>query len=558
MCLDSDEDGERASTLAGRSAEWLLSRSRELIARAQAVPLDGQAAALAEMEALLAEARRRGDPLLFLRMLADTSGTRVSSVGAGHRADHLIAELLDHTQRHGLWLHEVKAHAQLARQEVFAGRDDAATSQVAMALAVLDRGGERYPWYPEDAWRNTLSSTLNDLAMVLSQLGLFEEADPLQARAQRMAEEDGRHHPLAVNLLNRVGLSLGWALRLERAGRPAEAATRFAAAAGFARAIEEPWSRSLYPDRDRPAAEVQPVVGAAHAMADPGPAHLDRLAALVGRSLDARDSIAVAIATGRCLDRAGRRDAAVRALRRTRERLAGDSSEPSLAVSLAYEIARLSESVPAKLAYADALEAELWAVHEARLATVRTRVDHARLDRQHRETVAQALRDPLTGLPNRRALADALRTATVEPEWTPLALALVDLDHFKPVNDRGSHAVGDAVLRAVAQALRDSVRGDDTVARYGGDEFVVVLPRTALPAAEAVLTRIVRAVATLPAAQAYGVTASVGVTVLRPGEPADAALGRADAAMYAAKRDGGNRVRCSGADAARTPASSQP
>jgi diguanylate cyclase (GGDEF)-like protein len=118
----------------------------------------------------------------------------------------------------------------------------------------------------------------------------------------------------------------------------------------------------------------------------------------------------------------------------------------------------------------------------------------------------------------------------------------VDLDGFKAVNDRFSHAAGDEVLRVIAQTLRRTMREDDVVARYGGDEFVLLLRRTSPEAAETALSRMGRAVAALPADRGRGVTVSVGACPLRSDEPAERALQLADEAMYLAKRQGGNRV----------------
>jgi diguanylate cyclase (GGDEF)-like protein len=155
--------------------------------------------------------------------------------------------------------------------------------------------------------------------------------------------------------------------------------------------------------------------------------------------------------------------------------------------------------------------------------------------------------DPLTGLGNRRALERCL-TDAVGAKSVPCAVAMIDLDGFKTVNDTLSHTDGDAVLVAIAETLRASLRtaptGPDTVTRYGGDEFVAVLAATPLPVAVSALQRATRAVAALPTTEARGVTLSVGVAPLSLGDDPAGALRAADAAMYAAKRAGGNAVRC--------------
>ena len=151
---------------------------------------------------------------------------------------------------------------------------------------------------------------------------------------------------------------------------------------------------------------------------------------------------------------------------------------------------------------------------------------------------ALAATDPLTGCSNRRAFLGRLEAAM--GERTPTVVCLVDLDGFKGVNDRGGHAEGDRVLQQVTAALTAAVRGSDTVARLGGDEFAVLAEVTAvLPAAD-LAERLRQAVAFV--GQHCGVTASVGVTEVVPGDDVHDLLFRADAAMYRAKTAGGNRV----------------
>jgi diguanylate cyclase (GGDEF)-like protein len=152
-----------------------------------------------------------------------------------------------------------------------------------------------------------------------------------------------------------------------------------------------------------------------------------------------------------------------------------------------------------------------------------------------------AATDPLTGCPNRRAFLDRLASGIAAADRGAQAVCcLIDLDGFKAVNDREGHAAGDAVLRAVTAALTGAVRGTDTVARLGGDEFAVLAEVSAVYPPGMLAERLRDAVALAGAAD--GVTASVGVALIFPGDDADLLLHRADAAMYRAKTAGGNRV----------------
>jgi diguanylate cyclase len=162
----------------------------------------------------------------------------------------------------------------------------------------------------------------------------------------------------------------------------------------------------------------------------------------------------------------------------------------------------------------------------------------------------EAHTDALTGIANRRCfdehLAIAVREATEQD--APLGLLMIDIDHFKRFNDSFGHQVGDKVLQLVARILKQSVKGRDTVARFGGEEFAVVLPDTPLAGAVALAEQIRTAVASRRIVQKgsgedFGViTLSVGVAALRNGEMPGALIGRADRALYAAKTQGRNRV----------------
>jgi len=161
----------------------------------------------------------------------------------------------------------------------------------------------------------------------------------------------------------------------------------------------------------------------------------------------------------------------------------------------------------------------------------------------------EALLDPLTGLGNRRSFERALAELQATPSGLAgSALLFIDVDHFKSINDTHGHLLGDKVLRAIAQALRASIKGRDIAARFGGEEFAVFLPETSLVGAQALAERIRVEIAKGRIRRADrdehigGVTVSIGVTHAGPDDTLEAIIERGDAAMYAAKHAGRNRV----------------
>jgi diguanylate cyclase (GGDEF)-like protein len=152
--------------------------------------------------------------------------------------------------------------------------------------------------------------------------------------------------------------------------------------------------------------------------------------------------------------------------------------------------------------------------------------------------------DALTGLETRRALED-LDAPAVAPGGGPLSAILVDLDHFKSVNDTFGHPAGDQVLKLAAAALQSSLRSGDLAIRWGGEEFLAVLPAAELPAACVVAKRIlecVREQEVQAITPGRGLSASLGVAAARPGENLRQLVERADRALYRAKNAGRGRV----------------
>jgi two-component system, cell cycle response regulator len=187
-------------------------------------------------------------------------------------------------------------------------------------------------------------------------------------------------------------------------------------------------------------------------------------------------------------------------------------------------------------------------------ARVRTQVRKKRYTERLRDnfqlSMEAAITDSLTGLHNRRYMESHLGTLVEEAasRGKPLSLLILDIDYFKSINDGYGHDAGDDVLREFATRVRKSIRGIDLACRYGGEEFVVVMPETDVTVAGVVAERIRRRIAGEPFAIQKGsgaidVTISIGIAALHAADDtAETILKRADQALYRAKRDGRNRV----------------
>jgi two-component system cell cycle response regulator len=188
------------------------------------------------------------------------------------------------------------------------------------------------------------------------------------------------------------------------------------------------------------------------------------------------------------------------------------------------------------------------------LARARTQIRRRRYTVHLRDnmqsSIEMAVTDGLTGLHNRRYMESHLATLAeqVSLRGKSLALMMLDIDYFKSINDSYGHDAGDDVLREFALRIRKAIRGIDLACRYGGEEFVVVMPETDLHVAGMVAERLRRAIAGEPfsvhkGAKRIKVTISIGLSILeRKGESVSDALKRADVALYRAKHDGRNRV----------------
>ena len=181
------------------------------------------------------------------------------------------------------------------------------------------------------------------------------------------------------------------------------------------------------------------------------------------------------------------------------------------------------------------------------VADIRVRMGRQARDLQDALSTVQQLAttDMLTGLMNRRMMGDVLEREIRlgHRHGTPLCVALIDIDHFKQVNDRHGHAIGDAVLQQLADTARKELRQVDQLARWGGEEFLLMLPNVSATEAGVALERLrlqVRRL-TVPERPGLAISISAGLAQLQPDETLDDLLERADTALYAAKRGGRDR-----------------
>ena len=227
------------------------------------------------------------------------------------------------------------------------------------------------------------------------------------------------------------------------------------------------------------------------------------------------------------------------ALRDTRTRLTGASSLESVHAIIA-ELARETTR----------MHSATEAVHQ-KLETRAREVEH--LTRQLEQAKTEALLDPLTGLKNRRGFELAVKELTTSGNpFKGAALVLADIDHFKQINDKHGHLLGDKILRVIGATLQANIKGRDIAARPGGDEFAILLQQTPLMGARALAEQIRTAVAAGRIRRADSkeqpgsVTLSIGVAAGGDDDTLESLLARADAALYAAKRAGRNRVSVDG------------
>ncbi len=203
----------------------------------------------------------------------------------------------------------------------------------------------------------------------------------------------------------------------------------------------------------------------------------------------------------------------------------GDESLTELVVDVIGDIVRANQGLKSKLETA-----------EGRLQEQAVEIE---------AHISRSLTDPLTGLPNRREFNERLeeRMGAWNRRRDVFSLLLLDVDHFKKLNDRHGHLAGDQVLAEIGRALRSAIRREDSVARYGGEEFAILLPTTSLEQAAQVAQKVREAVARVAVDRnnhQLAVTVSGGLATIEPNERVEMLIQRADSALYAAKAAGRN------------------
>jgi diguanylate cyclase (GGDEF)-like protein len=428
---------------------------------------------------------------------------------------------------------QARFHAIAAWAAQGLGEDEAAMDQIVRALALVD--GRPAP-AGED-----LRATLGNCSVVLGLLQLFPLAAETAERSIAVAAEQG----LTVDWSEfQVGfVYFTWALRLDHLGLAEQSGQHWARArAHFSNALTSSglsvlfrgWAtawRALCSARlgDVEHGRIDLALARALPVRPPNPAVRDSIDLAAG---------ALSLAEGRISD-------AESTLVALWDRVRTSGRSPFVE-----EVASLLGRAAA--ARGDGAAALLWfrEMHErygraqygawlSRATAARLRVEQEALLRRTRELESDALSDPLTGVPNRRAFDANLPqlVAAAHSSGTPLTLAIVDVDRFKRVNDTFGHPAGDEVLRQVARILRSHSRGADRCARYGGDELTLCLPVATAEAAVA-LDRISRTIADHPwsaVAPGLSVTVSVGLAELGPADTAASLFWAADQSLLAAK-----------------------
>ncbi len=512
-------------------AHWLALDSFDAFARADAVE------ALARIQANEMLARAFGDAETVARC-RDLTVAVLNSAGHLEASAALAEELMAQYAAVGDEAGMLQALGQLITVRFARGDYERALDELTDGLVRLTRLRDATP---------AAATAFLIVANAASSAEMFELASAQLRRCQPLVRSLG--DPFLARMLDSIAArnETRWAARLEMIGRPAEADARFREALRAAVRAQQGgpfghWYRlgRLYEG---------------FAWASLGEAELGRVALLetLGRDeapLEPEDTLVLRLGLARACANLGRTGEA-------REHLGHTSGVRDTTFSHQWQVAIVLEAAEVERVdggdhpgialarhAAILLANSLWEERERRLESVMVRMQMLQLAEENERVGHAATQDPLTGIGNRRRLDAALEELTSAPT-VPTCLLFIDLDRFKDVNDTFSHVVGDEVLKAIGLILQRESRDRDVIARYGGDEFVVMLRGAPLRTGAHVGERIRKAVASYPwkrIAPGLRVRVSIGVAEHRAGMTYDQLMAAADAAVYEAKQGGRDRV----------------
>jgi len=481
--------------------------------------------ALAAADAYLAIAAAVGDDKTALFLL---QGKMYANLGMDRLPEAVVlAEQILHRHRiSGSALGEAKTLCDLARLYVIRGRYVDGMRNLARASVLLDSSLEE-----GDRRRSALCS----FAEAATNAEMYETAAATYEQLSDVSPSFDLVH---------AGTLLYWGLRLGHVGREDEGATRLRRSAAITRRMLDS-APAGGPTAPRTAAMLALALAK---LGDVIPAEkLAREAIMPLRTEESYQFARMAhLALGVALRAQGAPLEARRELVAARE-LCAYSPRPDEPPIIRFELALTALELDCGQSSRDLFDTvegqvrELWQLRMQRLSMLRQARQREEIEAARERAEREIMRDALTGLGNRRRFDTLLRRIDSGRLTQPLVLLLIDLDHFKAVNDAYSHSAGDRVLREVATILRAHCRAEDVPVRYAGDEFVVFLRGDAAVGRE-VAERIRAAVAGATILPETHLTVSVGMAALTDGMTADALFRAADERLYAAKWSGRNAI----------------
>ena len=457
-------------------------------------------------------------------------------------AEAIVAgeELLRRHRAAGNRLHEAKTLSDLAALYLVTGRAAEAMTCLAKAEPLLDR----VPLH--DA---TFASALGSYAAAVHTAELYEAARAAYERLADIWATRARPDFTTGDELAYMVMLLAWGLRLDQIGNTAEAERRLRRSA----AIAERWIDS-YTDRGAADQVMDLVANRALALAKLGDiAQARKLAEDVVVRLRQIQDVHGARTAHVALGLVHRAEGDLVAARReflAAEQLLAIGTRPEDRLIIRFELAALAAEASGTQEARDLFETvqeqarQLWLLRLQRVTMLRQARQREELETERARTELALIRDPLTGLGNRRHFDQLMASIDAGTLPSPVALLLLDVDRFKVINDTYSHSVGDQVLRTIASVLLEQCRAEDLPVRYAGDEFTIFV-HADLTGAIRIADRIRLAIRRTDferIAAGLPVSVSIGVARLRPGMTSDDLFRAADHKLHEAKRRGRDRI----------------